>query len=258
MRASEELAADHDPPADADTPEHEHEVAQTARRAEPLFGDRSEVRLVLDLNIGTPVDSFTQLTGDIEVRPAKVRRTTEPARVDLDETRHGDRESRDTESLFLAGFDGFAAEGSQLVQHRPWHRVAVLAQHATLETNAPAQILDADRQRVDVCFETHADDPLPHLEAEARAAHARGLGRFSCFVEESQLDELPDKARDGAARQPRFRRYPCAGHAFPGRDMPHHDTEVRSPNRAVIGGAVGGCLAERQVSVSNSFGARAN
>jgi hypothetical protein len=94
--------------------------------------------------------------------------------------------------IALRGFEGFVCELCESRQHRRDARAAVVTENATLVPNDTAQILDADREIVDVDLEADPDDSVAQPQRDARTADPGRLGD-AALAQQLEVDQLGHK-----------------------------------------------------------------
>ena len=100
----------------------------------------------------------------------------------------------------------------------------------------PGQVLDGDREVVDVDLEADADDRVAELERDTGTPDTARGRRLAGLTQELEVDQLRDEARDGPSRQSGLRRYLRARPRSRQRDAAEDDSQVRPPDRRLVGG----------------------
>ena len=75
-----------------------------------------------------------------------------------------------------------------------------------LVADRAGQVLDADREVVDVHLEPDRDQPIAELERLSGPADAAGVLVLAGLPEQVELEQLADEARHGAPGEARLRR----------------------------------------------------
>ena len=115
---------------------------------------------------------------------------------------------------------------------------------ALLVADRPLQILDADREIVDIDLEPDCNDAIVQLECLGGTADAAGTNIFGRLPQQVELDQLTDEARYGAARETGLGRHPRARAWLAGCDLLQHNAEICPPHGRLVGprGRVVGAL----------------
>ena len=116
--------------------------------------------------------------------------------------------------------------------------------HPPLVADGAGQILDADGEVVDVDLQPDRDDTIAELERLGRPADPARPLVLARLAEEIELDQLPDEARDRAAREAGLCRHPGPRTWLAPGDLLQHDPEIRPAHGRLIGarGRVVGAL----------------
>ena len=234
VRTPEELAADEDPSTDAHLAEDVDEALEIPCDSLPVLGESREVRLVVGAHRQTWQPS-AELVGDGDLGPAEVRRAQQRSGPDLDEPGQRDGAACGDQPGGRDLVEGVLRERGKPVEHRARARTPVVAVHALLEADVARQILDANGEVVDVDLEADRDDAVPELEGLARPADPPGALVLARLPEQTERDQLTDEARHRPPCEARLRRHAGARTRLATRDLLEHDTEVRPPDRRLVG-----------------------
>ena len=171
------------PPPTPTSPKTQMKLGHIAARAQPVLGERCEVRLVLDAD-GKRPDPGAELVGDGDVRPAEVRRAEQRAGLRLGQAGQRDRQACDDQVAI--GRDPRAPPTPCARGGRARDRATSAScrrGRGARSARARSRSSDADGEVVDVDLEADRDDAVVELERlrgppdAARALVLAGLAR---------------------------------------------------------------------------------
>ena len=195
-----ELTTHKDSCTDSDLTEHADEALDVLGNSLPVLGDCREVCLVVDEDrkVG---NADRKLGNHRDLVPAEVRSTQQGARFLVDEARQRDGPAYRHKTLACNDVKRLSRKVGKPIQDGARLGVPIVGLEMPLVTNGARQVLDAEREVVDVHFKPDRNDPVGELERLSGTPHPARARVLPGLAEEFELDEFTNEARDRSARQ---------------------------------------------------------